>query len=100
MATKIIPISDLRRKTTDVVQVAQREDEVIYITQHGRPAAVLMSYDRYESLLSQLEGLSDLAALQAAADEPARPYEEFLAEIGHSQEIAPLEAAEAKSRAV
>ena len=81
MATQIIPISDLRRKTTNVVQVAQHEDAVIYITQHGRPAAVLMGYERYESLLSQLEDLSDLAALQAAADEPARPYEEFFAEV-------------------
>ena len=81
MATRTVSVSDLRRKTTGVVQMARREDETIYITQHGRPAAVLMSYDRYESLLSQLEDLSDLAALQAAADEPARPYEESLAEI-------------------
>ncbi|MBM3189192.1 MAG: type II toxin-antitoxin system Phd/YefM family antitoxin [Chloroflexi bacterium] len=81
MTTETVSVSDLRRRTTDVVQVAQCEDAVIYITQHGRPAAALMSYERYESLLSQLEDLSDLAALQAAADEPARPYEEFLAEV-------------------
>lgn len=80
MATKIIPVSDLRRKTSDVIK-SVREGEAVYITQHGRPAAVLVDYDRYEALLSQLEDLADLASLQAAADEPSRPYEDFLAEL-------------------
>ena len=82
MATKIIPISDLRRKASDVIRAVQSEGEVVYVTQHGRPAVVLVAYDRYEMLMSQLEDLSDLASLQDAAGEPARPYEEFLAELG------------------
>ena len=87
MATKIIPVSDLRRKTSDVIKTV-REGEAVYITQHGRPAAVLGDYDRYEALLSQLEDLSDLASLQAAADEPARPYQDFLAEMDLSERTA------------
>ena len=82
MATKIIPISDLRRKASDVIHTVQNEDEVVYVTQYGRPAVVLVGYEHYEMLMSQLEDLSDLASLQAAADEPARPYQEFLAELG------------------
>ena len=81
MAVRIMPVSDLRRKTRDVIEAAQSEDHVVYITQHGRPAIVLMDYQRYETLMAQLEDLSDLASLREAADEPARPYEEFLAEI-------------------
>jgi hypothetical protein len=34
------------------------------------------------ALMAQLEDLSDLASLEAAADEPVRPYDEFLAELG------------------
>lgn len=82
MTTKIIPVSDLRRRTNEVLKEVQSEGEVIYITQHGRPSVVLIDYDRYEMLLAQLEELSDLASLQAAATEVARPYEEFLAELG------------------
>lgn len=93
MATKIIPVSDLRRKTSDVIKAAQGEGKVVYITQHGRPAVVLVDYDYYETLMAQLEDLSDLASLRAAADEPARPYDEFLAELGAPAD-APLDANE------
>ena len=82
MATKIIPVSDLRRKTSDVIKTVQREGQVVYVTQHGRPAVVLVDYEDYEALIAQLEDLSDLASLEAAVDEPARPYDEFLAELG------------------
>jgi len=88
MAVKIMPVSDLRRRTRDVIQAAQAEDSVVYITQHGRPAVVLVAYDRYETLLAHLEDLSDLDSLQQAAGEPARPYEEFLAELGGSPNLA------------
>ncbi len=81
MAVRIMPVSDLRRKTRDVIEAAQSEEGLVYITQHGRPAVVLMDYERYETLMAQLEDLSDLASLQEAADEPARPYDEFLAEM-------------------
>lgn len=82
MATKIIPISDLRRKTNEIVKEVQSSDEVVYITQHGRPTVVLLEYDRYEMLLAQLEELSDLADLRVSADGPSRPYEAFLADLG------------------
>ena len=81
MATKIIPMSDLRRKTGDVIKMARREGHAVYVTQHGRPAVVVVDYEDYEALLAQLEDLSDLASLEAAVDEPARPYGEFLAEL-------------------
>jgi prevent-host-death family protein len=82
MATKIIPVSDLRRKTSDVIKAVQSGGQVVYVTQHGRPAVVLVDYEDYEALMAQLEDLSDLASLEAAVDEPVRPYDEFLAELG------------------
>lgn len=82
MTTKIMPISDLRRQTSQIIRAIQEDGDVVYITQHGRPAAVLVDYEQYESLLTLLEDLSDLASLEAAADEPERDYEAFLAEMG------------------
>jgi len=57
MSTNIIPISDLRRQASDVVKRLRETKDAIYITQHGRPAAVLVDYDKYEALLAQLEEL-------------------------------------------
>ena len=82
MATKIIPVSDLRRKTSDVIKAVQSGGQAVYVTQHGRPVVVLVGYEDYEALMAQLEDLSDLASLEAAADERVRPYGEFLAELG------------------
>jgi prevent-host-death family protein len=81
MTTKIMPISDLRRQTSQILRVLKEEGDVVYITQHGRPAAVLVDYEQYEALLAQLEDLTDLASLDAAADEPERDYEAFLTEL-------------------
>ena len=53
---------------------------MLFTTQHGRPKAVLIDYEHYETLLAQLEDLSDLASLEAAVDESTRPYEDFIAE--------------------
>ena len=81
MSTRIMPISDLRRKASDVVKIIQKGGDDVYITHYGRPVAVMVDYERYERLKAQLEDLSDLVSLKAAADEPARPYDEFLAEL-------------------
>ncbi|MCB9431616.1 MAG: type II toxin-antitoxin system Phd/YefM family antitoxin [Ardenticatenaceae bacterium] len=84
MATKIMPISDLRRQTSQVIQGIQEEGDVVYVTQHGRPTVVVLDYEYYETLMAQLEDLADLASLEAAADEPERDYDAFLAEMGLS----------------
>ena len=71
MATKIMPITDLRRDTSRIVQAVQEEGDVVYITHHGRAAVVIVDYEQYEALMAQLEKLSNLAALKAAGDDPA-----------------------------
>lgn len=57
MSTNIIPISDLRRDASQVVKTLREGGEAVYITQHGRPTAVLVDYEKYEALLAQLEEL-------------------------------------------
>lgn len=81
MPTKIMPISDLRRQTSQIIQTIREGGDAIYITQHGRPAAVLVEYEAYENLLARLEDLSDMVSLEAAKDETDRDYEAFLAKM-------------------
>ena len=82
MTTKIMPITDLRRQATQLVKLVKDGGDVVYITQHGRPAAVLVDYEQYESLIAQLGDLADKAAFAAADDESERDYESFLTEMG------------------
>jgi prevent-host-death family protein len=56
MSTNIVPISDLRRQASQVVNTV-REGGAVYITQHGRPAAVLVDFEAYEALLAELDTL-------------------------------------------
>lgn len=57
MGTNIVPISDLRREASRVVNNLREGSDVIYITQHGRPAAVLVDFEKYEALLAEIEAL-------------------------------------------
>jgi prevent-host-death family protein len=52
MSTKIMPVSDLRRQTSAVLRRVREKGDVVYITQHGRPAAVLLDYEQYQALLA------------------------------------------------
>ena len=82
MAATTVSVSDLRRDTARLLQRADESDEPVYITQHGRPKAVLLGYQVYERLMAQLEDLADLDSLHERAGEPVRPFTEFLQEIG------------------
>ncbi|MCP4428395.1 MAG: type II toxin-antitoxin system Phd/YefM family antitoxin [Chloroflexi bacterium] len=81
MTAKIMPVSDLRRKTSSVLKTLREGGDVVYITQHGRPAAVLVDYEQYESMLAQLEESaakptsSKEARLMAAAQALLTDYE-------------------------
>lgn len=53
MSTKIMPVTDLRRQTSAVIRGVQKDGDVVYITQHGRPTAVLIDYEQYETLIER-----------------------------------------------
>ena len=66
-------ISDLNLNTSSIVNSAQDED--VILTNHRRPVAVIISYERYQALLNDLESpkkvltLADLRASLALVDE-------------------------------
>ena len=70
MSTNIVPISDLRRKASQVVQGVRTHKEAIYITQHGRPAAVLVNYETYEAMLKELHNLREKSEKREAVAHP------------------------------
>ena len=53
----VIPISDLRYKTKDIMNQVQQE--TIVLTQRGRPTAVLVGFDAYNKMARRLQALED-----------------------------------------
>ncbi|MDP8240428.1 MAG: type II toxin-antitoxin system Phd/YefM family antitoxin [Candidatus Hatepunaea meridiana] len=54
--------TNARNNFADLLKEA--ESEVVQITQHNKPAAAVMSWDYYESMLETLEILSDPETMQ------------------------------------
>ena len=51
---RTVPLSEAKDKLSALVDEADRTHEIVQITKHGRPAAVLMSADDLESLRETL----------------------------------------------
>lgn len=49
---KVIPISDLQSKAKKYVDQVKETDQAVVITQRGRAAAVLVSFEAYEGFLA------------------------------------------------
>ena len=79
-----INVSEAREKLAEVIDAAQ--SEAVVLERYGRPAAVLVSIDRYEQLLDAFEEAEDVAAFDAAmAEEGANiPWEQAKADLGWS----------------
>ena len=53
-------ISKAREKMAEVIELAATE--AVILEKHGKPTAVVISYERYDELMDALETLEDLAA--------------------------------------
>ena len=79
---KLIPVSEAKARLTELVRKSGSED--IVLLRYGAPAAVLMSTDRYDTLMERLEDLEDaltLAEHQLDPDETA-PLAEVAGRLG------------------
>ncbi len=80
MTINIMPVSDFRKQTSKIIKRLKAEKEAIYITQHGRPQAVLVDYEAYETLLAQSKVAPDPAAIRAALNNDP-DYQALLADL-------------------
>ncbi len=79
MRTKIMPISDLRRQASRILEILQEEGDDVYITHHGRPVAVMVDYERYEDLLAHVAELTHRLREKARVAEPIADHTAHLA---------------------
>ncbi len=80
MAT--MPVSDARDNLAQAVETAQTE--AVILERYGRPAAVLVSPQRYDELMEALDEADDVAAFDAAMAEegPNLPWDRVKADLG------------------
>jgi prevent-host-death family protein len=79
MSVKIVPISDLRRKSSQILEILQEEENDVYITHYGRPVAVMVDYERYEDLLTHVAELTQRLRQKANAANAIEDYTAHLA---------------------
>ena len=65
---KVLPLSEVKTKLSELIDVVVRRDESITITRNGKPVAMIVSKDEYEGWHETSEILRD---------------SEFLKEIRH-----------------
>jgi prevent-host-death family protein len=68
------PLTEARDRLSEIIDDVGAGASAWVITKHGRPVAVIMSHDEYESLIETLNVLSDpdtMAALGEAEEDLA-----------------------------
>ena len=82
------PVTDLKRKTKEILSQVRRTRRPVVLTINGKPDAVLMDTKTYEKHLKA----SNLARLLARAEEDVaagrtRPIRSFLKEFKHARKV-------------
>ena len=80
MPPRLIPVTDLKRKATEIIQALQAEREPLLITEHGSEAAILMdvaSYRIQERKIELLEGI--IRGQKAMTEGRIRTHDEVMA---------------------
>ncbi len=62
---KIVPFTEARSNLTELLDDVEDRHEHVLITRNGRPSAVILSANEYESLEETLEILEDKELLEA-----------------------------------
>ena len=62
------PLTEARSRLSEIVDEVASTGSTIEISRHGRPVAVVMGYDEYESLIETLNILADEATMDAIAE--------------------------------
>lgn len=87
MTTRIVTVSELKTKLGALMSELEKQGVPMFVTQHGKPKAVLTRFDDYEALMKKLEDFEDLLAMKeslAAPEEEAislKDYEEKRARV-------------------
>ena len=61
---KVLPLSEVKSKLSELVDVVERRDEEVTITRNGKAVAIIVSKDEYDGLRETIEILQDPAFMK------------------------------------
>ena len=70
MPTRIITVSELKTRLGALMSELEEQGVPMFVTQHGKPKAVLTRFDEYEALIKKLEDIEDILAMKEALASP------------------------------
>ncbi len=56
---KVLPLSEVKTKLSELVDVVESRDEEVTITRNGKPIAIIVSKDEYDGWKETVEILKD-----------------------------------------
>ena len=56
---KVLPLSEVKTKLSELVDVVERRDETVTVTRNGKPVAVIVSKDEYDGWRETIEIMKD-----------------------------------------
>jgi antitoxin YefM len=68
-------VTQAKAHLNEIVESVQHSNEHVVVTRHGRPAAIMMSWDAWEGLLETV----DILRKPGALDEIRQAHEQYLA---------------------
>lgn len=76
IADDIVPLADFKARVSEVIRDLRAHRRPVVVTQNGRPAAVVMAPEEFDSLMARArfiaavdEGLADVAAGRTISDD-------------------------------
>lgn len=69
------PLTEARDRLSEIVDQVAASTDVFTITKHGRPLAVVLGHDEYESLIETLNILADDETMDAINEARAESSE-------------------------
>lgn len=82
--SQLVPVSEARASLSALIKKATEQD--ITLMNHGRPAAVLISAERYDALLEEIEDLKDRLSVHER-DGVTVSLDHLVAELGIAEDI-------------
>ncbi|MSX82075.1 MAG: prevent-host-death family protein [Actinobacteria bacterium] len=79
-----IPVSEARERLSEVLDMSGKE--AVFLERYGKPAAVIVSPERYQALLDVYEEAEDVQAFDDAIAEEGEniPWTQVKADLGWS----------------
>ncbi len=56
---RLKPVTEIKRRATEIIDELRKDPTPILITMHGRSAAVLLDVDAYDEIQRRLDALPD-----------------------------------------